>query len=45
MGMQGMSEGERRTLYVHPDLGYGMTHWIAPPQSLLIIDIEVMELL
>lgn len=43
-GVEDMSVGEKRKLYVHPDLGYGSTHWIAPPQSLLIIDVELIEI-
>lgn len=41
-GIQGMKEGEKRRLFVHPDLGYGtMGH--LPPNSLLIFDIEVVK--
>lgn len=41
-GIAGMKEGEKRRLFVHPDLGYGtMSH--LPPNSLLIFDIEVLK--
>ncbi len=41
-GIQGMKEGEKRRLFIHPDLGYGtMGH--LPPNSLLIFDIEVVK--
>lgn len=41
-GITGMKEGEKRRLFVHPDLGYGTTGQL-PPNELLIFDIEVME--
>lgn len=41
-GIQGMKEGEKRRLFVHPDLGYG-TLGNLPPNSLLIFDIEVVK--
>jgi peptidylprolyl isomerase len=37
-----MKEGEKRRLYVHPDLGYGTTGQL-PPNELLIFDIEVVK--
>lgn len=41
-GIKGMKEGEKRRLFIHPDLGYGtMGH--LPPNSLLIFDIEVVK--
>jgi|694.fasta_scaffold35609_3 peptidylprolyl isomerase len=41
-GITGMKEGEKRRLFMHPDLGYGtMGH--LPPNSLLIFDIEVVK--
>ena len=42
-GVEGMKANERRILYIHPDLAYRSTHWIAPPQSLLIVDVEVIK--
>lgn len=39
-GIQGMKEGEKRRLFIHPDLGYG-TMGQLQPNSLLIFDIEV----
>jgi peptidylprolyl isomerase len=41
-GIVGMKEGEKRRLYVHPDLGYG-TQGPLPPNSLLIFDVEVVK--
>lgn len=41
-GILGMKEGEKRRLYVHPDLGYGTTGHL-PPNALLIFDIEVLK--
>ena len=42
LGIVGMKEGEKRTLYIHPDLGYGMSGHL-PPNSLLVFDIELLE--
>ena len=41
-GLLGMKEGEKRRLFVHPDLGYG-TGGQLPPNSLLIFDVEVIK--
>ena len=41
-GIAGMKEGEKRTLYIHPNLGYG-TGGQLPPNSLLIFDVEVLK--
>lgn len=41
-GITGMKEGEKRRLFIHPDLGYGTTGSL-PPNSLLIFDIEILE--
>ena len=41
-GILGMKEGEKRRLFVHPDLGYGTTGQL-PPNELLIFDIEVVQ--
>lgn len=41
-GVPGMKEGEKRRLFVHPDLAYG-TNGPLPPNSLLIFDIEVIK--
>lgn len=40
VGMSGMREGESRTVYIHPDLGYKDSE-VLPPNSLLIFDITV----
>ena len=41
-GIQGMKEGEKRRLFIHPDLGYGTAGHV-PPNSLLIFDVEVIK--
>jgi len=41
-GIAGMKEGEKRRLFVHPDLGYG-TNGQLPPNSLLIFEVEVVK--
>ncbi|MBU6148590.1 MAG: FKBP-type peptidyl-prolyl cis-trans isomerase [Verrucomicrobia bacterium] len=38
----GMKEGEKRTIYIHPDLGYG-TSGMLPPNSLLTFEVEIMK--
>lgn len=41
-GIQGMKEGEKRRLFIHPDLAYGTLGHL-PPNSLLIFEIEVVK--
>ncbi|MDB2613893.1 FKBP-type peptidyl-prolyl cis-trans isomerase [Chlamydiales bacterium] len=41
-GIAGMREGEKRRLYIHPDLGYGITGQL-PPNSLLIFEVEILK--
>jgi peptidylprolyl isomerase len=41
-GIVGMKEGEKRTLYIHPELGYG-TAGSLRPNSLLIFEVEVIK--
>jgi FKBP-type peptidyl-prolyl cis-trans isomerases 1 len=41
-GIVGMKVGEKRRLYIHPDLGYGVTGQL-PPNSLLIFDVEILK--
>jgi len=41
-GIIGMKEGEKRRLFVHPDLGYGTSGQL-PPNELLIFDVEVVK--
>lgn len=41
-GLLGMKEGEKRKLFIHPDLGYG-TMGNLPPNALLIFEIEVVK--
>lgn len=38
----GMKEGEKRKIFVHPDLGYGSTGQL-PPNQLLIFEVEVVK--
>ncbi len=41
-GCVGMKCGERRKLYIHPDLAYRQASWRLPAQSILIIDVELL---
>jgi peptidylprolyl isomerase len=41
-GLIGMKEGEKRVLYIHPELAYGLTGQL-PPNSLLIFEVEVVK--
>ncbi len=41
-GLVGMHEGEKRTLYIHPELAYGVAGHL-PPNSLLIFEVEVVK--
>lgn len=41
-GIVGMKEGEKRRLFVHPEMGYGTTGQL-PPNSMLIFDVEVVK--
>jgi peptidylprolyl isomerase len=41
-GMVGMKEGEKRTLFIHPELAYGVSGNL-PPNSLLIFEVEVLK--
>jgi len=41
-GIVGMKEGEKRRIFVHPELGYG-TNGPLPPNSMLILDVEVVS--
>lgn len=41
-GLVGMKEGEKRTLYIHPEYGYG-TQGLLPPNSLLSFEIEIVK--
>jgi peptidylprolyl isomerase len=43
-GLVGMREGEKRALYIHPDLAYGTKGTdIFPPNMLLIFEIEILR--
>jgi peptidylprolyl isomerase len=41
-GLVGMKEGEKRVLYIHPELAYGLSGHL-PPNSLLIFEVEVVK--
>lgn len=41
-GVVGMKEGEKRTIYIHPELGYGASGHL-PPNSLLAFEIEIIK--
>ncbi|MBS0615090.1 MAG: FKBP-type peptidyl-prolyl cis-trans isomerase [Verrucomicrobia bacterium] len=41
-GIIGMKEGEKRTLFIHPELGYGTSGYL-PPNSLISFEIEVVK--
>ena len=41
-GIVGMKEGEKRTLFIHPDLAYGTSGHLAP-NSLLVFEVEIIE--
>ncbi|GAB4186120.1 MAG: FKBP-type peptidyl-prolyl cis-trans isomerase [Simkaniaceae bacterium] len=41
-GIIGMKEGEKRTLYIHPELGYGTSGYL-PPNCLLTFEIELIK--
>lgn len=41
-GLVGMKEGEKRVLYIHPELAYGVTGQL-PPNSLLIFEVEILK--
>jgi peptidylprolyl isomerase len=41
-GINGAKEGERRRVYVHPELGFG-TKGFHPPNSLLVFDVTVVK--
>lgn len=42
LGIAGMQEGEKRTLYIHPELGYGTSGQLLP-NSLLVFEVEVLQ--
>ena len=41
-GLIGMQQGEKRRLFVHPDMAYGTSGHL-PPNSLLIFDVEIVS--
>lgn len=43
LAVVGMRQHERRKIFVHPDLAYRSTSWHVPPQSLLIIEVELVS--
>lgn len=42
-GMVGMKEGEKRTIFIHPELGYGAHAGVMPPNSMLTFEVEVIR--
>lgn len=42
-GVAGMREGEKRILYIHPDLAYGSGSELIEPNSQIIIEVEVVK--
>ena len=44
MGVVGMKEGEKRRLWIHPQLAYGMESGTPLSQVLLIFDVEVKQI-
>ncbi len=41
-GLLGMKEGEKRTLFIHPDYAYGTSGYL-PPNSLLTFEIDLVK--
>lgn len=41
-GIIGMHEGETRTIFVHPDYGYG-SHGLSMPNALLVFEVELIK--
>lgn len=44
MGVVGMKEGEKRRLWIHPQLAYGMKNGSPLAQFLLIFEVEVKRI-
>lgn len=42
LGVQGMQEGEKRTIYIHPDLAYGSASAKISPNSLVIFEVDAV---
>lgn len=41
-GVLGMKKGEKRVLYIHPDLAYGRARQVIAPEILVIIEVEAL---
>lgn len=42
-GIVGMKEGEKRILYIHPDLAYGTASSKVKPNTLMIFEVELIK--
>lgn len=43
LGMNGARVGERRKIYIHPDLGFGKISFGHPPNELLIYEVVIVD--
>ena len=43
-GVTGMSEGEKRIIYIHPDLAYGSSSEFINPNTQIIVEVEVVKI-
>ena len=43
-GLIGMKKGEKRVIYVHPELGYGSSGYMPRPNTLLSFEVELLDI-
>lgn len=43
-GLIGMKKGEKRMIYVHPELGYGTSGYMPRPNTLISFEIELLDI-
>jgi peptidylprolyl isomerase len=43
-GLIGMKKGEKRMIYVHPELGYGSSGYMPRPNTLLSFEVELLDI-